>query len=224
MTQENVSPKRGRRRGGEDTRELILSAARELFAESSFEGVSLRQIARHAGVDSALVHHYFESKEALFTACVELPADPLAVLATVAHSSPEQRAESLIRAVLGLWDSSARPALLALVNSAISSPLRASLVRQVMNRLLMPQVTAGLDGSPAELRLRGNLVISQLLGVIVARHVVKIEPLASASITELVHWTAPTIQRYLTGEITQEPNSDDRNGQYSPSQPESLRP
>lgn len=201
MSQPAAQLKRGRRRGGEDTREVILAAARELFANSTFEGVSLRQIARQAGVDPALIHHYFDSKDQLFTACIQLPADPLKVLAGVAQTAPERRAEALLKAILELWESPARPALLALANSAINSPARASLIRQVMSRLLLPHIIDQLPGDSEQRQLRGNLVISQVLGLIMARHVIKIEPLASASTEQLIRLTTPTIQHYLTGEL-----------------------
>ncbi len=193
--------RRGRRGGSSDTRELILSCARELFAEAGFDSVSMRQIARQAGVDPALVHHYFDSKEDLFTACVALPADPATVLAEVASQSPDQRAEALLRTVLGLWESQARPALLALVKAAVSSPARAALLSQALTRLLMPVLIQGLEGSPEQRRMRGSLVVSQVIGLLMARHVLRVEPLASATMDELVEWVAPTIQRYLTGEL-----------------------
>ncbi|NYE96695.1 AcrR family transcriptional regulator [Psychromicrobium silvestre] len=193
--------KRGRRRGSEDTRELILTAARGLFAESGFDAVSIRQIARLAGVDPALIHHYFSSKDELFEACVELPANPAEVLAEIGDYPPNQRAEPLLLAVLGLWESPAQAALLALLKSAVNSPGRSALMRQVLGKLMLPRLILGLEEDPELQRLRGSLVVSQVFGLVMTRYVLKLEPLSSAPLPEVVRWAAPTVQRYLTGNL-----------------------
>ena len=66
----------GRRPGRQDTREAILAAARDAFAEKGFDGASIRYIATSAGVDPALVHHYFGTKDQLFLAAMDFPIDP----------------------------------------------------------------------------------------------------------------------------------------------------
>lgn len=190
---------RGRRTGKEDTRSAIIQAARNLFADHGFEGTSLRQIARSANVDPALIHHYFDGKEGLFAACIELPADPAKVLAGVVAVPPDQRGEALLRALLRLWDSPAQPALLTLLRGAVGSKRQAALMREVFGRRILVLVTAGMNDD--DTRLRGSLAASQIMGLMLARYVLKLEPLASQSHDELVLHVAPTIQRYLTGPL-----------------------
>ncbi|MCQ9165645.1 MULTISPECIES: TetR family transcriptional regulator [unclassified Arthrobacter] len=197
----HTPPQRGRRRGRTTSREQILASARKLFAEHGFAATSLREIARDAGVDPAMVHHWFAGKEELFNACVELPADPAQVLGTVSETPAEARGEALLRALLRLWDSSAQPALLALLRSAISSRSQGALIRQVLVKRILSRALAGLPGTPAELERRGALVASQLMGVMVARYLLRVEPLASAGHDELAALVAPVLQHYLTGPL-----------------------
>ncbi|MBQ1444459.1 MAG: TetR family transcriptional regulator [Renibacterium sp.] len=203
-----LRPRRGRRSGGTDTKDLILEAARIRFAQEGFDAVSLRQIARDAGVDAALVHHYFGSKDELFAACVALPMDPAKVLGHLAGTPVEQRAEVILRTILDLWDSPARTAMLAMVRSALNSDAQAALLRQVLTRLILPRALAGLDYPEDERELRGSLLVSQVLGLLHARHLLRIEPLASVGSEQIIRWVAPTLQRYLTGDV---------DGQNSPS-------
>ncbi|WP_434618681.1 TetR family transcriptional regulator [Arthrobacter sp. A5] len=194
-------PRRGRRSGTENTRAVILSSARKLFAELGYDATSLRGIARDAGVDSAMVHHYFQDKDGLFAACIELPADPRTVLAGVAHTAPEVRGEALLHAVLGLWDSPAQPALIALMRGAVSSSSRAALLREVLIKRIVALLLADLPGDAAAHRLRGSLVASQLIGLMISRYFLKLEPLATADHDEVVALLGPTVQRYLTAPL-----------------------
>lgn len=187
--------RRGRRSGTSDTRGHIVSAARNLFALHGYDGVSLRHIARAASVDAALVHHYFDGKDDLFAACIDLPADPAEVLANVVSAAPEDRAEVLILTLLNLWESPAQAALLALVRGAVGSHTQAALVREVLRRRILNLVAAGLDDAD----VRGALAASQLIGLMMARYVIKLDPLASATHEEVVRLVEPTIKRYLTG-------------------------
>ena len=77
-----MSGRRGRRPGAPDTRAAILAAARSRFAEHGYAGTTIRAVATDAGVDAALVHHYFGTKDELFLAALELPVDPRQVLAS----------------------------------------------------------------------------------------------------------------------------------------------
>jgi AcrR family transcriptional regulator len=194
-------PRRGRRAGSPSTRELILASARTLFAEKGFEGTSLREIARDAGVDPAMVHHYFTGKEDLFSSCVELPANPDQVLAAVSAVVPADRGPALLRTLLVLWDSPAQPALLAMLRSAVGSKAQAALLREVLFRRVLARAMAGLGTDADDVRLRGSLLASQIMGLMMARYLVRLEPLASASHDEIVAVMGPTIQHYLTGSL-----------------------
>jgi AcrR family transcriptional regulator len=192
--------RRGRRGGQADSRERILAAARRLFADHGFEGTSLRQVGREAGVDPAMVHHFFQGKDELFALSVELPADPADVLAGVTSLDPRQRSEEIVRAVLRLWESPAQHSLVAFIRGTIGSRTKTAMLREMVSRTILSRITAGLPGSPQHLALRGDLVASQMVGLMLTRYVVRLEPLASATPEEVVRQVAPTIERYLRGE------------------------
>ena len=193
--------RRGRRSGSDHSREAILVAARKLFAEQGFDGTSLRQVAREASVDPAMVHHFFKGKDELFASSVELPADPEEVLAGVETLEPEARAEALVRAVVRLWEGPAQPGLVAFVRGTIGSKAKTALLRETVSRTILSRVMVGVQGPAEEVRLRGNLVATQVVGLMLLRYVIRLEPLASADQEEVVSLVAPTIQRYLTGNL-----------------------
>ncbi|MCU1518686.1 MAG: TetR family transcriptional regulator, partial [Pseudarthrobacter sp.] len=191
----------GRRGGSTESREHILATARRLFAEHGFEGTSLRQIAREASVDPAMIHHFFKGKDELFALSVALPADPAQVLEGLDQHDPGHRAEAIVRAVLRLWESPAQHSLVAFIRGTIGSKAKTLLLREVVTRTIISRIMAGVPGPPEEVALRGSLVATQVVGVMLVRYVVKLEPLASASPEEVVRLVAPNVQRYLTGEL-----------------------
>ncbi|WP_427132968.1 TetR family transcriptional regulator [Pseudarthrobacter sp. S9] len=193
--------RRGPRGGGTDSRSQILAAARRLFAEHGFEGTSLRRIAREAHVDPAMIHHFFGGKDELFALSVELPADPALVLAGLGSGDLENRAEAVVRAVLRLWESPAQHRLLAFLRGTIGSKAKTALLRETATRTILPRIMAGIPGTAEELALRGSLVASQIVGLVLVRYVVRLEPLASASPDEVVRLVAPNVQHYLTGAL-----------------------
>ncbi len=201
MTAPTTSPRgAGRRPGSPDTRGEILAAARREFAAKGFDKVSLRGVARAAGVDPALVHHYFDGKEDLFLIALALPFDPRTVLPPVFSGPREGTGERLLRTVLGLWDDTVlRPALLSVMRSALASEKTAHLLRDGFLRLIMEQI-ASLPGIDDPER-RGALVASQIVGLLVARYVVELEPLASLPPDDLVPTMGPTLQSYLFGDL-----------------------
>ena len=195
-------PRTGRRKGSPDTRETILAAAREAFADRGFEGASIRGIATSAGVDPALVHHYFGTKDALFLAAVEAPADPADLLPEALSGGPDGLGERLLRMFLRMWDGPMQAAGLALVRSAVANEWTARLLREVLMARVIRRVVGTLDASPEEREARGALLASQMVGLIMTRYVLRIEPLASAPAESLVTAISPTLQRYLTGEVS----------------------
>lgn len=201
MTSSTTVPRgAGRRPGSPDTRGEIVAAARREFAAKGFHTVSLRGVARAAGVDPALVHHYFAGKEDLFLVALELPFDPRVVLPPVLAGPTGGTGERLVGAVLGLWDDPAlRPALLSVVRSALSSEETAHLLRDGFLHLIMEQIAA-LPGVTEPDR-RGSLVASQIVGVLVTRYVVQLEPIASLPAAELAGTVGSTIQRYLFADL-----------------------
>ncbi len=191
--------RRGRRPGSPDTRAAILAAARELFATQGFAGTTVRAVATSAGVDAALVHHYFGSKGDLFVAALELPVDPREVLAPVIAAGPDGAGERLLAVFVGVWDDPQhRLPLLGLVRGAMD-PDGARLLTEGVVPLVLAPVGAALCVDRPEHRV--PLVASQLLGLILTRYVHRLEPLASLPADVVVATYAPTIQRYLTGDL-----------------------
>ncbi|MGK5672224.1 TetR family transcriptional regulator [Micromonospora sp. URMC 106] len=191
----------GRRPGNPDTRQAILGAARAAFAERGFDAASIRAIAAAAQVDPALVHHYFGSKDQLFLAAMQAPVDPGELLPKVLAGDREGIGERLVRTFLGVWDSPAGTAGVALLRSALSNEWTARLLREFLVSQVLRRVLDQLDVDPAELPLRGSLVASQMIGLAMMRHVVRLEPVASAAPETLVAAVGPTVQRYLTGDL-----------------------
>lgn len=188
----------GRRPGKQDTREAILAAAREAFAERGYDGATIRQIATSAGVDPALVHHYFGTKEELFAATVNFPINPAELVQRALGGGVEGAGERLVRTFLTVWDSPAGVAGVAVMRSALSSEFAARLLREFLTTQILRRATTMLGIDPAEAPLRGALVSSQLAGLAMTRYVLKIEPLASAPREMVVAAIAPNVQRYLT--------------------------
>ena len=187
--------RRGRRPGSPDTRAAILTEARTLFAANGYAGTSVRGVASAAGVDAALVHHYFGTKDDLFLAALQAPIDPRQVLLPVAEGGIDGAGERLLRTFLSVWDDeSTRLPLLTLVRS-VFDPERQPLVREGFMRMVMLPIGRALGLDDVELRM--SLVGSQLMGIVLARYVVAVEPLASASHDQLVAAYAPALQGYL---------------------------
>ena len=197
--------RRGRRSGGADSRELILAAARRLFSEQGFDGTSLRQVAREAQVDPAMVHHFFKGKDELFALSVELPADPDEVLAGVEYLDPAERAEAIVRAVLRLWEGPAQHGLVAFIRGTIGSKAKTALLREMVARTILSRIMTGVTGPAEEVRMRGNLIATQMAGLMLVRYVVRLEPLASAPPEDVVRMVAPNVQRFLTGNLDDTP-------------------
>jgi AcrR family transcriptional regulator len=200
-----VARRTGRRPGNPDTREAILAAAREAFAERGYDGASIRSIATSAGVDPALVHHYFGTKEELFVATVRPPIDPAKMLPKIfAAGDIDGLGERVVTAFLSVWDHPVSgPAFEALVRSAVSSKLSGRLVREFFAIQIIRRVMRELrtDVDPAEIPLRATLVASQLFGLAVIRYILKFEPLASTPSPAVVAAVAPNVQRYLAGDL-----------------------
>lgn len=192
----------GRRPGSGDTRAEVLVAAREQFATRGYAGATIRAIAASAGVDPALVHHYFGSKRQLFVTAVELPLDPAALTAAALDGDPQRAGERLLDALLGSWETEQGSILVrSMLRSAVSDPDLIGVLRDFMLETVGEPVTAQV--SPDRHDLRATLLASQVIGLAMARHVIEIEPLASADRATVVAAVAPNLQRYLTGELSE---------------------
>jgi len=191
----------GRRPGSGDTRSRVLLAARASFGELGFDGATIRHVALRAGVDPALVHHYFGSKQQLFVAAMEFPFDLPGMASRILEGPRDELGARFVRSVLGLWETPAtRPLLLGLVRSATTDPVAAAMLRQLLAEGPFLALSGAIDQPDAA--LRATLAGSQLIGLALARYVVAVEPLASAPFEVLVGALAPTVQRYLAGDLT----------------------
>ena len=192
----------GRRPGNQDTKQSILESARAVFAERGFDKASIRAIAGEAAVDPALVHHYFGTKEKLFLASMNSPVDPAEVVPKALAGPREQAGERLVALVLSVWDSPAGTAAIALMRSAMSNEWTARLMREFVVTQVLRRAVAELGIDEKEAPTRAALVATQIGGLAVVRYVLKVEPVASQDPEILVRAIAPTVQRYLVGEIT----------------------
>jgi len=188
---------RGRRAGPTRTRTAILDAARASFAARGYDAVSLRGVARRAGVDPALVHHFFGTKSALFAAAMELPVDPGSFVATLAAGDPATLGERIVRALVELWDGAgAFAGMLGLIRGAVSHPDAARLLREFVSSEILGPLAA--SAAPDHPQRRAALASSQIIGLAMARRIVAIEPLAGADAAWLAAAVGPAVQRYLT--------------------------
>jgi AcrR family transcriptional regulator len=185
----------GRPADGGDRRGLILAAAREEFAGKGYAAASVRGIARSAEVDPALVHHYFGTKEQVFVAAMELPFAPAELVPQILDGPTDQLGERLVRTLLGVWaDPDFRTPMLGMLRSAMTGEQGAAMLREFVGSALLGRIAAAVG--PAD-PLRLQAAAAQMVGVVILRHVVRIEPMASASEDDLVALVAPAVQRYL---------------------------
>ncbi|MER8266308.1 TetR family transcriptional regulator [Streptomyces griseus] len=189
-------PSRSAASEGPDARTRILTAARTEFAERGYDKTSIRGIARAAGVDAALVHHYFGTKDEVFAAAVEVTFEPALVVHTVLGGPPEGLGERLARFFLSVWeDPATRSPLLAILRSALTHEAAAKVLREFVLRRLLERIAAELDVPDAT--FRAELAASHMIGIATLRYMIRAEPLASADPEEIVAMVAPALQRYL---------------------------
>ena len=197
----DAEPKRpGRPPGTSDTRERILTCARNLFARNGFNKTSIRAIAKDAGVDAALVHHYFGSKTELFAAAINIPIDPMDVLRPLRDVPVEQIGYVLPSILLPLWDSEMGKGLMATLRSILAGD-DVSLIRFFLQDLITAEVGSRVDNPAGSGPIRVQFVASQLVGVMVARYILELDPFASMPVEQIAETIAPNLQRYLTGDL-----------------------
>ena len=190
---------RGRRPGAPDTRAEVLAAARASFAEKGFRGTTIRAVAAAAGVDPALVHHYFGTKDDLFLAALEMPVDPRELLAPVMAQGPDGAGERLLRTFLSVWDDpEIQVRLLAVVRSVLDED-GATLLKEGFIPVVVGPILAQLVKDRPEVRI--PLVTSQVTGLIVTRYVLALPPMAAMPADAVVARIGPVLQHYLTGDL-----------------------
>jgi AcrR family transcriptional regulator len=187
----------GRPRGKTDTRNVILAAARRTFADAGYDKTSVREVAAAAGVDPAMIRHYFGSKAELFRATMGWPFEPDQIAGQVFGGERDEIGERLTRVFFEAWEQpDSRAPLLAILRGAATHDESANLVRQFIQGQVYSHIAAGVGGHDAELRI--DLAMAQLLGIAYLRHVLQVEPIASTPVAELITRVAPAISRHLT--------------------------
>jgi len=201
----NAERKRpGRPAGNSNTRDRILGSARELFARNGIKNTSIRAVAAAAGVDSALVHHYFGTKEKLFAAAVHIPIDPMDVIGPLREVPIEELGHRLPSILLALWDSEVGASFIATLRSVLAGS-EVNLFRTFIQDVIGVEVGSRVDNPPGTGLIRVQFVASQLVGIIMARYILEFEPFASLPPQQIADTIAPNLQRYLTGELPEFP-------------------
>jgi AcrR family transcriptional regulator len=195
-----VTKRPGRPPGQSDTRDRILSSARELFARNGIDKTSIRSIAASAGVDAALVHHYFGTKQQLFAAAIHIPIDPMQVIGPMRETPVDELGLKLPSLLLPLWDSELGSGLIATLRSLLAGN-DVSLVRSFLQEVISVEVGRRVDNPPGSGRIRVQFVASQLVGVVMARYILELEPFKSLPVQQVAETIAPNLQHYLTGDL-----------------------
>jgi len=190
----------GRPTGTSDSRDRILSSARELFARNGIDKTTIRAITAGAGVDPALVHHYFGTKQQLFATAIHLPIDPAEVLGPLRATPIEQLGHELPSLLLPLWDSALGSGFIATLRSLMAGS-DVSLVRSFLQEVIAVEVGSRVDDPPGSGMLRIQFVASQMVGVAMARYILELQPFASLPVQQIADTIAPNLQRYLTGDL-----------------------
>lgn len=200
-----VTRRAGRPRpGGPDTRAAILEAARALFADLGFERTTMRAVATQAHVDVALIYHHFGSKDELLAAALTVPERAQPGLAAIPAGTADP-GRAIISAIFGMWedDPELRAQAQAMIRTALSHEHAAQRLQAVHSTAILTLVAEIVADDQRE--LRAALIGAQLSGLLLARYVLKVDPLAAANPTALIDATAPVIELYLTGDLAAPP-------------------
>lgn len=199
-TPKTKTPRTGRRPGASGTQEQILEAARKLFLERGYQGATMRAIATEAGVDASLIVHFFGNKLNLFSEAVEWPFEPEEEMPRILADGRRRIGHNLVSLLIRTWDKEGeRSPILTLLAAATTEPEASEMLREFIGKRLFTPLLAELDVDQPE--VRANLLSSQMVGLGMARYVLRLEPLASAKPADLIRWVAPNLQRYATGKL-----------------------
>ncbi|MDI3315643.1 MAG: TetR family transcriptional regulator [Mycobacterium sp.] len=200
MTAEVRRRRPGRPAGTSDTRERILESARELFARNGIDKTSIRAVAAAAGVDPALVHHYYGTKRQLFAAAVRIPIDPMDIIGPLREVPVEHLGYRLPSMLLELWDSEMGAGIVATLRSILAGS-EVNLFRSFLQEVIAVEVGPRVDNPPGSGIIRIQFVASQLVGVVMARYILELEPFTSLPAQQIAQTIAPNLQHYLTGDL-----------------------
>ncbi|MEV4614608.1 TetR family transcriptional regulator [Kitasatospora sp. NPDC049258] len=192
----NKSPRRGRRAGSPDTKAQILEVARRRFLVEGYHAVTLRSIATEAGVDLALVSYHFGAKKGLFGAALALAANPAEILVRTLEGDPATFPQRALRAMLTVWDDPGTAApLRAMLGGAAQDQALSALVKEVIEREMIDKVAARIGGPDAHRRACD--FCTMMAGLIITRCVLRLEPIASLPVDEIVRSYTPPLRYAL---------------------------
>lgn len=191
----------GRPAGASDARNRIVNNARDLFARNGIDKTSIRAIASAAGVDPALVHHYFGAKRQLFAAATEVPIDPTEILTPLLETPVAELGYTIPRLLLPLWDSEAGKGVIAKIRS-LSAGSEVWRPHSFLQEVIMAQIAPRVDHPLGSGTLRVQFVASQLVGVLLARYIFELDPFKSLAIHQIAETIGPTLQYYLTADLS----------------------
>ena len=178
------------------TRDRIVQAARERFAREGFERTTIRAVAADAAIDPAMVMRYFGSKEGLFAAASEIDLE-LPDLRAVPRGEVGRR---LAANFVERWETgSSAGALRVLLRTSTSNEAARARLREVFERQLMRSMAS--VAPKAEVAARASLVASQMLGLALCRYILQLPPIVALSPEALADAIAPTLERYLFGDV-----------------------
>jgi len=186
----------GRRAGSPDTGSEILEAAKRVFAEMGYDRATVRRIATEAGVDPSLIYHYFGTKDQLFAASIDIPIPAGEALRSVFAGDRDDLGRRLAETFFFVWEQeAARTSLLGILRSAMGGEDQAAdAFRQFLTTSVLEQIAPLIGGENP--RLRALLMASQMVGIAMTRYVMRLEPISSTPIDEIVDLVAPRIQSY----------------------------
>ncbi len=159
----------------------------------------MRAIARDAHVDPALVHRFFGSKENVFVAAMQLPIQPSRLVPAILAGGPDGLGGRVVETLLTLYDKTgAGTPLQGFLRAAVTNEQAATMLREFLTTEILGRVAAAAPDHP---ELRAALAASQILGLVTARYIVRIPPIAEAERAHLAACIGPTIERYLTAPL-----------------------
>ncbi|WP_055399257.1 MULTISPECIES: TetR family transcriptional regulator [unclassified Mycobacterium] len=197
MSSPGTTKRRGRRQGRPVSRDAVLRAAKRQFAKHGYDKTTLRAIADDARVDPSMVLYLFGSKAALFRESMKLVLPSDLLTAEIAETDADLGCR-VVRAYLGLWEQPETSASMAsMVQSATSNRDANDAFRGFLHDYLFTAVSGALGGGD-EARLRAMLAATSLVGTAMLRYIMRVPPLSSLGVDEVVGLVGPTVHRFLT--------------------------
>lgn len=189
--------RRGRRQGEPVSRDVVLRSAKRQFAKHGYEKTTLRAIADDARVDPSMVLYLFGSKAALFRESMKLVLPSDLLTGQIAEGDGDLGCR-IVRAYLGIWEQPDTAASMAsIVQSATSNSDANDAFRGFLHDYLLTAVSSALGGGD-EAQLRAMLAATNLVGTAMLRYIMRVPPLSTLSVAEVVAMIGPAVHRFLT--------------------------